>query len=103
MFNPVEVLVLRKDRATLSKRLTKNPKYSTNVMEILAYRFDCVEFLLETHLALFSAKHFWGGFGEWVGGKSTIAVEGASDVSFLSFRVFRDWYSQPRLPFLNGI
>ena len=61
MFNPVGVLVLRKDRATLSKRLTKNPKYSTNVMEILAYRFDCVEFLLETHLALFSAKHFWGG------------------------------------------
>ena len=61
VFNPVGVLVLRKDRATLSKRLTKNPKYSTNVMEILAYRFDCVEFLLEIHLALFSAKHFWGG------------------------------------------
>ena len=27
----------------------------------------------------------------------TIVVEGASDVSFLSFRLFKDWYSQPRL------
>lgn len=52
--------MLRKDRETLSKRLTKKPKYSTSVMEILAYRFDCVEFCWKIHLALFSAKHFWG-------------------------------------------